>query len=273
MTRELRDRRWVIAAVVGVVLTLAAGISDFVTGSFWEHHGLFASLVASLLVVVITVVVVNEVIERRERRRWSLLAQSVLFALIQSARATWTGMVEVLELGEVESGAIEPLLSAAGIARDTSRVSAAIAELLGDPKRRARLQRVVAGLSSHAADVIAKWAPVMVGAGPYAEVLDRHVELSGRLEWLSSVLAYLEPLEGQSLRDRALIRSNIASEHAVELGNDEWLHDQILAVIMLATELDYRSREQAYELVPLTWWSERTAGLTGNESPPPPLSS
>jgi len=269
----MRERRWVIAAGVGVALTVAAGASDFFTGSFWERHGLFASLVASLLVVVVTVVVVNELIERRERRRWSLLAQNVLFALIQTARATWTGMVEVLNLGEVESGAIEKLLSAAEMARDTSRVSVAITELLGDPDRRARLQRVSAGLTKHAAAVIATWAPVMVGAGPYTEVLDRHVELAARLEWLSSVLAYLEPLEGQSLRERALLRSNVASEHAAELGNDQVLHDQILAVMMLATELDRRSRELAYELVPATWWSERTAGLTGNAPPPPPPSN
>ena len=33
----------------------------------------------------------------------------------------------------------------------------------------------------------------MVGAAPYAELLDRHVELQGMLEWLSSVLAHNEP--------------------------------------------------------------------------------
>ena len=56
------------------------------------------------------------------------------------------------------------------------------------------------------------------------------------------------------------MRSNVASEHAEEFGDDEWLHDQILAVINLATELDYRSRELAYAIVPLSWWATRTAG-------------
>jgi hypothetical protein len=264
------ERRLVLTATVGLALIVGGGVSDFLVGSFWEHHALLTSLLANLLVVAVTVVVVNEVVDRRNRRRWNLLAQSVLFALLQSARATWTGMLEVLELAELQSGAVSSLLDAAEVARDPARVSEAATALLGHEERRARLQRLSVGLSNHASEVIAKWAPVMVSARPYAEVLDRHVELAGRLEWLSSVLAHNEPPEGQSRRERNLTRSNVASEHAEELGNDEWLHDQILAVIRLATDLDYESREHAYSIVPLSWWAERTAGLAGNESPPPP---
>jgi hypothetical protein len=263
------DRRLALTATLGLALILAAVLSDFVIASFWQRHTLLTSLLANLLVVAMTVIVVNEVVDRRNRRRWNLLAQSVLFALIQSARATWTGMVEILELGEVESGAVANLLSAAELARDITRVSDAASELLADEERRARLQRLCVGLGDHASDVIAKWAPVMVSARPYAEVLDRHVELAGRLEWLSSVLVHNEPPPHQSRRERNLTRSNIASEHAEEFGNDEWLHDQILAVIRLATELDSDSREHAYSIVPLSWWAERTAGLAGNETPPP----
>jgi hypothetical protein len=71
------------------------------------------------------------------------------------------------------------------------------------------------------------------------------------------------------VRERNLARSSVATEHAEELGNDQWLHDQILAVITLAVELDDESRELAYSIVPLSWWAERTAGLAGNETPPP----
>jgi hypothetical protein len=262
------DRRFALAAGAGVALILASGLSDFVVGTFWERHTLLASLVANLLVVAVTVVVVNEMLERRDRRRWNLLAQSVLFALLQSARATWTGLVEVLGLAEVQSGAVEPLRSAAGLARDAERVSHAARGLLEDAERRASLQRMCVALSEHASAVIARWAPVMVGAGPYAEMFDRHVELASRLEWLSSVLAHNEPVSGRSVRDRALTRSSVATEHAVELGNDDWLHDQLLAVIRLATDLDQESRESAYSLVPLSWWAERTAGLTGGAPVP-----
>jgi hypothetical protein len=267
------ERRLIILGAVGVALTFAAGISDFLTGGFWERHALLASLVANLLVVAVTVVVVNELLERRDRRRWNLLAQSVLFALVQSARATWTGLVEVLELGEIHSGAIELLLDSARLARDLPRVSDAVRELLAVPERRGRLMRLCFGLSEHASEVIAKWAPVMVSSGPYAEVLDRHVELAERLGWLSNVLAHVEDEPpARSPRERRLVQSSVAAERANELGNDEWLHDQILTVITLATALDYEAREQALALVPLSWWAERTTGLEDPQPPAGPLS-
>jgi hypothetical protein len=270
--RRLLERRLVLAAAVGAGLIIAAAGSDFVLGSFWERHGMLTSLLANLIVVGVTVAVVNQVLDGRDRRRWNLLAQTVLFALIQSARATWTGMLEVLQLGEAHSGSVESLLQAGKVALDTERVARAADALIADDERRAQLQRMTVALSDHASEVIAKWAPVMVSAKPYAEVLDRHVELAARLAWLGDVLSYNEPPEGQSVRERALTRSSVASEHAERLGTDAWLHDQILAVIALATTLDAEAREDAYAIVPLEWWAQRTAGLAGNESPPPPPS-
>jgi hypothetical protein len=223
------------------------------------------SLLANLLVVAVTVVVINELIERRDRKRWSLLAQHVLFSLVQTARATWTGLVELLEVGEVQSGAEESLQAAAELTQDTARLSAATRELLADPTRRARLQRLTERLSEHAARVIADWAPVMVGARAYAAVLDRHVELAGRLEWLSSVLAHKEPVERQSRGERSLARGNVVAEHAEELGNEDWLHDQVLAMITLARDLDEDSSEHAFSIVPVSWWAERTQGLAADE--------
>jgi hypothetical protein len=266
------DRRLALTAACGLALIVAAALSDFITGSFWEHHALLTSLLANALVVGVTLVVVSEVLERRERRRWNLLAQSVLFALLQTARATWTGLLELLRLIDVQNGGLESLASAAEVAGDSERVSGAVRELLADGERRGRLQRLLVSLSEHASEVIARWAPVMVGGGAYAEVLDRHVELEARLEWVSNVLMHNDPPPGQSRRDKRLTRSSIATEHAEELRNDDWLHDQILAVIRLAIDLDRESREHAYSLVPLGWWSERTADLAGNETQPaPPL--
>ena len=268
----ITQRRLLLAGGAGLVLLLAAGSSDFVLGSFWERHALVSSLLSSILVLAVTVVVVNEVVERRDQRRWNLLAQNVLFALIQAARATWTGMVEVLEQTEVQTGSVESLLETAGLARDSARVSKAADELLASEERRELLQRATTALSSHYAEVIAKWAPVMVNVRAYAAVLDRHVELAGRLAWLSGVLTYNEPLDGQTGRDRTLNRSSVAAEHAEELGTDQWLREMIISVITLATELDYESREQAYSIVPTSWWSERTAGLVGSDSVSTPLS-
>jgi hypothetical protein len=259
------DRRFFLTTVLGGMLIAAALISDFLTGSFWQRHALLTSVLANLLVVGVTVILINEVIERRDRKRWSLLAQHVLFSLTQTARATWTGLLEVLAVGEVDSGAEESLREAAEVARDNERLSTATRGLLADEQRRAALQRLCLGLSEHASRVIADWAPVMVGARAYAAILDRHVELAGRLEWLSSVLAHNEPPAGQSRRDRTLTRSNVATEKAEELGTDDWLHDQVLALIALATELDYESREHAFSIASVSWWAERTQGLAGSQ--------
>jgi hypothetical protein len=215
--------------------------------------------------VGVTVVVINGVIERRDRKRWSLLAQSVLFALTQSARATWTGLLELLEIGEVHSGTEQSLRESAELTKDTARIDRAARELLADEERRARLQRVIRALSEHASKVIADWAPVMVGARAYATVLDRHVELAGRLEWLSSVLAHNEPATEQSHRERNLARSNVATERAEQLGSDDWVREQILALIALGLELDEQSRAHAFSIVPVSWWAERTHELAAGE--------
>jgi hypothetical protein len=259
------DRRLVIATWLGCALIAAAALSDFLVGSFWTRHSLITSLLANLLVVAVTVIVVNGVVERRDRKRWSLLAQSVLFALLQSARATWTGLLELLEIGEVHSGSEESLRASAELAHDTDRMAQAARELLADEQRRARLQRLVRGLNEHASRVIADWAPVMVGARAYATVLDRHVELAGRLEWLSSVLAHNEPATDQSRRERNLARSNVATERAQQLGSDDWIQEQVLALIRLALELDEQSREHAFSIVPVSWWADRTHELAAHD--------
>ncbi len=255
------DRRLAWAAAAGLLLVAGAVASDFVVGSFWARHSLLTSLLSNVLVVVITVVVVNELLERRDRRRWNLLAQNALFVLTQSARATWTAMIELLGITEVQSGDVDSLLADAHLASDTVRISAAARRLLGEKEGRASVQRLSQALSGHYAGVIASWAPVLVGARPYAEILDRHVELAGRLEWVSSVLSQNEPAAAQSRRERTLARSSVAAEHATALGSDEWLEEMVVSLIKLATRLDAQSREQAFSIVPGEWWAERTADL------------
>ncbi len=97
-------RRLAIAATVGAAVIALAAASDLLLSSFWSSHAMLTSLIASLLVLAVTVVVLNEVLDRRDRRRWSVLAQYVLFQLVQAARATWMGLVELVAEHEVETG-------------------------------------------------------------------------------------------------------------------------------------------------------------------------
>src|ERR1700690_1906918 len=119
------NRRLTIAATLGVVVIALAAASDFVFGSFWTSHAMLTSLIASLIVLAVTVVVLNEWLERRDRRRWSVLAQYVLFQLVQAARATWTTLGELLLEREIEPGDADQLRAAAAAALDAPTLSAA----------------------------------------------------------------------------------------------------------------------------------------------------
>jgi hypothetical protein len=254
--------RLLIAATVGVaVIALAAG-SDFLFGSFWSSHAMLTSLIASLLVLAVTVVVLNEAIERRDRRRWSVLAQYVLFQLVQSARATWMGTVELITGHDIETGATEGLLVGARLAMDTAAFSTATRDMLQDPERRRILQEMMVILATHSRSVIADWAAVMVGAGPYTAVFDRHVELQARLDWIGEILSHNEPTAARTFHESKLARSSVSAEFAGVFG-DDWLHDQLVSTTQLALRLDYESRALGWKLVPLESWNERIQSLVG----------
>src|SRR5690349_22020770 len=61
--------------------------------TLFPYTTLFRS--ASLIVVAVTAAVLNEVLERRQRQRWSVLAQYALFDLVRTARLVWTGLLEL----------------------------------------------------------------------------------------------------------------------------------------------------------------------------------
>jgi hypothetical protein len=246
--------------VISLAVLAGAFVSDFVVRSFWVKHALTTSLVADLVTVVISVAVINELIERRDRKRWTVLAQSALFSLAQSARVTWTTLVDVLRLTEVHSGSVEPLLEAAQIANDRQRVSEAAQTLLADPERRQRLQGTIARIGTHTSDAIATWATVLVGAAPYARLLDHHVELDGRLHWLSSVLDHKDPPPDHDRAQRRMTLASVATEHADEFDED-WLRDMVVSLTVLATQLDRESRDLAFSLLSEDWWLERTKAL------------
>jgi hypothetical protein len=116
-------------------------------------------------------------------------------------------------------------------------------------------------LASHSRSVVANWAAVMVGAGPYTEIFDRHVEMQARLDWLAEILSHNEPTDKRTYHESKLARSSVAAEFATAFGNDDWLHDQIVSTTQLALRLDYESRALGWKLVPLEDWNERIHSL------------
>jgi hypothetical protein len=236
------------------VLVLSGAIAwDLANDGFWSRHALFTSLVASLIVVAVTGAVLNEVLERRQRERWSVLAQYALFDFVRTARLVWSGLLELAGLvpdGELGEGA---LAAGSEAVRDTPRLAAAMEEMLARADRREQLHRLIAGLLDHGQDAVGRWADVMVNSGTYAEIVDRHVELYSRLYWWGSVLDESEPLEEDLSRPR-LSRVSPATQAAGPV-EDDWLRDNLVAIAQLAESLDRVSFELALRIVPLDWWA------------------
>jgi hypothetical protein len=235
------------------VLVLAGAVAwDVANDGFWSRHALFTGLVASLIVVAVTAAVLNEVLERRQRERWSVLAQYALFDLIRTARLVWTGLLELA--GLAPDGELKDEVLAAGTAAvlDTPRLTAAIDAMLASADRREQLHRLIAQLLDHGQEVLGRWADVMVNSGTYAEIIDRHVELYSRLYWWGSVLDESDPLEEHLSRPR-LSRLSPATQTRGPI-EDEWLRDNLVAIAQLAESLDRGSFELAMRIVPIDWW-------------------
>ncbi|HWD84115.1 MAG TPA: hypothetical protein VG321_00080 [Solirubrobacteraceae bacterium] len=241
-----------IAGGVSVLVLAGAIVWDLANDSFWAHHTLFAGLIAGLIVVAVTAAVLNELLERRQRERWSVLAQYALFDLIRAARLVWTGLLE--QAGLVPDGELGDDALAAGseVLHDTPRLAAAMDEMLASDTRREELHRLITARLADGQEVLGRWAGVMVNSGMYAEIVDRHVELYSRLYWWGSVLDESEPLQEHLSRPR-LSRVSLATQTAGPV-EGEWLRDNLVAIAQLAESLDRGSFELAMRIVPFDWW-------------------
>jgi hypothetical protein len=245
-----------IVGGLSVVLFCAAIAWDLADDGFWSRHALFTSIVASLVVVAVTVAVLNEVLERRQRERWSVLAQFALFELVRGARLVWSGLLELA--GLVPEGELGDAALAAGseAVHDTPHLAAAIDEVLARDESRGQLHRLITALLDHGQEVLGRWADVMVSSGSsYAETIDRHVELYSRLYWWGSVLDESAPLEEHKGRPR-LSRVSPATQ-TVGPVEDAWLRENLVAIAQLAESLDRGSFELAMRIVPVDWWVEQ----------------
>jgi hypothetical protein len=87
-----------VIAAVALLALIGGVVSDVLAGHFWGRHPLVANLVSSVIVVMLSVALVNEVLDRRSRRRWSVLAQYVMLEFALNARLIWTGTLELTRL-------------------------------------------------------------------------------------------------------------------------------------------------------------------------------
>jgi hypothetical protein len=242
-----------IAGAVSLLVLSGTIAWDLANDGFWSRHSLFTSVVASAIVVAVTAAVLNEVLERRQRERWSVLAQYALFQFGSMARHVWGSLLELAGLAPESDLGGEALAAGSEAVNDTARLAAAMDHVLTSAERREQLHRLIAQLLGHSQEVLGRWADVMVNSGTYAEIIDRHVELYSRLYWWGSILDESDPLEEHLSRPR-LSRVSLATQAGVGQIEEEWLRDNLVAIAQLAESLDRGSFELAFRIVPLDWW-------------------
>jgi hypothetical protein len=243
------------AMAVLVLLAVIASLTSDLSGvTFWEHHALISGLVSSVIVVLLSVAIINEVLERRRRQRWSVLAQYVMFELIRNARMIWTGVLDLAGLLPTSANQQQALEAGAQIVQDTARLTAGVRKIVEDDDLRGRLHTEIASFAEQADEVLGRWAAVMLNAEIYAEIIDRHVELTGDLAWIGAILDSRYPPEDVRRQKRA--RSNAAVQ--IEAGrSSDWLADRIVVITQLAENLDRGTVQVALRLVPVQWWEAR----------------
>ncbi len=261
-----------VAAATGVLVLAGLVVSDFET-SFWDRHEMTSSIIASLVVVLITVVVINEVIERRESARWRVFAQNALLELAATARFTWVGLGELLEVDETASRRTVEVRNFICSAAGTERVTTLVDEHMPDSAWRHQLARLVERLLDESRDSLAAWGPVMLAARPYTALIERHVELYGRVQLLRYMIddpedAELDELEDPAARARRLSATRRAAIEGQSAGDlDHTMRTNLIIIIRRAAELEIDTRALARALVPLEWWTTPYADLTQAAEP------
>ena len=243
-----------VLAIVALLALVGGIVSDVAGGSFWARHALLAGLAASVIVVMLSVAVINELVERRRRQRWSILAQFVMLELVRNARLIWTGVLAQVGLLPPDAARPDSVDVNGQIARDTSRLTAAVRKAIADDALRRGLHEEIALLAGHTDELLGRWAAVMLNADVYAEVIDRHVELASDISWLLGLLDNADPPKDHRRHRHAASSPAVQIEGQIE--GDE-LAKRIVVITQLAEELDRTTLDLALRLVPVEWWEAR----------------
>ncbi len=252
-----------VGAAVALLVLAAGVVLDLTTENFWARNALLAGLLSSLIVVVLSAAVFNEAVERRNRRRWSVLAQYVMLELVRQARLVWTSVMEVAGLMAPDATDAGSIDAAAQVVHDTDQLKAAVRDAVADDAKQRRLHEGVSAFVVHGDEVLGRWAGVMLNANAYAEIIDRHVELASDVAWLESLLDSRHPTDDFVKRRRGAASPALQIEGNID---DDTLTDRIVAITQLAEGLDRATLQLALRIVPVEWWAARLGTTVPTQS-------
>jgi hypothetical protein len=255
-SESLESYLWETRAVglLALLVLAAAVVSDALGGHFWERHSLLAGLAGSFIVVMLSLAVLNEWLEVRQRRRWSVLAQHVMLELTRNARVVWTGVAELAGLMPAGARTASALDAGSRAVGDTQRLTPAVQELLADTERRRALHAGIISYVGESDELLGRWAAVMLNSGVYAEIVDRHVELSFDAAWLEALFDSNDPAFDDDRRGQTRNHPALQIEGHID---DQTLLNRSVAITQLAEELDKLTLRVALRIVPAEWWAER----------------
>jgi hypothetical protein len=230
------DRSWTIFLRVWGAVALAAlvgvCVSDFYT-DFWVEHAMLTAVVGALLVAAVLAAIVDRYLERRDMRRWQLVAGVAVGEFAFAAR--WLRRLLLDLAGLPAADEAQETLALLATPDGAARCSEAIDALAHDPEGRARLFARLKDPLDHNGEVLGRWAPLMV-QGEHAARLNEYVALAAR------AFKLIEELSREQIEHRD-----------IPLGED-WVAGRIAKLIDLAAHLEVEFTTQARALTPLQEW-------------------
>ncbi len=242
-----------VAAAAAIVLVLAACISDFTIGSFWDRHALFTDIVSTILVALVSLTVVQVVLEQRSEQRWRLLAQYGLFELADNANVTWLTLLKKLNVpgaADLQAEEVHTILDSPDAVQG---IRTSLTDSLGDPLRREAMLKVVDGLTIRNHALITRWNVVMTGSTTYVGLFDRHVELFTRVNFLQYYLRRGTPI---GLKYWTTPTSD----------PETMFLNTVLSVLHVAVELEVETWTRALSIANSAWWFQRNNELIAAHS-------
>lgn len=230
-----------------MLLLVVAIASDFFIAGFWGSHPMLTAILSALAVVLLSVAVIDVVLDRRNERRWRLLAQYALVELAEAAHTVWVRLATELNIVGAENLSTEDVQQVLNSPDQAPAIRRDLASTLADARRRDGLRRLLDEFSEAGRQHLTGWAAVMTGSRSYAEIFDKHVEMWSFIHALHHYLAY-----GSHVGEQFLPTD-------LSLQADVFYPDLLLNVFNHAASLEAETWALAFRLTPAEWWLRRVS--------------